>query len=426
MLPIQLLRKKDPALRAALARRPGEIDWAAFDALEAQRHQAQLACEGARARRRQVAEAVGVAKRQKDEEQAERLIAQGAQVAAELVELEAAMARLDETQARWVERLPNAPLPSIPDGQDEAHNRVLLVEGDPGIPAHALDHVQAAAAFGGVDAQRGADLSGSRFSVMEGAVARLHRALIQMMLDLHIDAGYREVYVPYLVRDTALFGTGQLPKFAEDLFRTEDGLYLIPTAEVPVTNLVANKILGMEDLPLAWCSHTPCFRREAGSAGRDVHGLIRQHQFEKVEMVRIEHPENSEQALNDKVLGGALAVMRALELPFRVVELCTGDLGFSSQHTYDIEVWLPSQRAYREISSCSSMGDFQARRMNTRLKDGKQTIFPHTLNGSGLAVGRSLVAVLENHLRADGALHIPERLRPHLGNRSVIEPEARR
>ena len=425
MLPIQLLRKKDPALRQALARRPGALSWEAFDALEARRHAAQVACESARARRRQVAEAVGQAKRAKDEDQAQKLMAEGAEIAGDLVFLDADLAKLDAEQEALVARFPNAPLPGIPDGNDETHNRVVMVEGDVRLVDNAPDHVQAATAFGGIDAQRGADLSGSRFTVMEGPVARLHRALIQMMLDMHSEAGYREVYVPYLVRDTALFGTGQLPKFAEDLFRTEDGLYLIPTAEVPVTNLVANRILELRELPLAWCAHTPCFRREAGSAGRDVHGLIRQHQFEKVEMVRIEHPDNSEQALNDKVLGGALAVMRALELPFRVVELCTGDLGFSSQHTFDVEVWLPSQKAYREISSCSNMGDFQARRMNTRLRDGKNTIVPHTLNGSGLAVGRSLVALLENHLRPDGALHIPERLRPYLGGRAMIEPETR-
>ena len=255
-----------------------------------------------------------------------------------------------------------------------------------------------------------------------GPVARLHRALIQLMLDTHTQTGYQEAYVPYLVKGAALFGTGQLPKFEEDLFKTGDDLYLIPTAEVPLTNLVADRTLELSDLPLAWCAHTPCFRREAGSAGRDVKGLIRQHQFEKVELVRVEHPDRSEQALIEDVVANAQVVLHHLELPYRLVELCTGDMGFASQHTFDLEVWLPSQNTYREISSCSNMGDFQARRMGTRLRDGARILTPHTLNGSGLAVGRSLVALLENHIQPDGRLYVPERLRPYVGGAPYLSP----
>ncbi len=420
---IQRLRKKDPELRAALARRTGTIDWAAFDAQEALRAAAQLACEETQAKRRQVAEQVGRLKRapSPDETALASLLQEGEHLAAQLPGLQAQSKALDDEQAQWVHRLPNAPLAEVPDGANEHGNRLVRQVGVPTRQA-SPDHGAIAQTFAGFHPERAAQLSGSRFAVLEGDMAKLHRALIQLMMDTHDQAGYREVYVPYLVRAQTLFGTGQLPKFEDDLFKTQDDLYLIPTAEVPVTNLVANQVLEAHELPLAWCAHTPCFRREAGSAGRDVHGLIRQHQFEKVEMVRVEHPDRSETALVEHVLAGAEAVLQALELPYRVVELCTGDLGFASQHTFDLEVWMPSQGTYREISSCSNMGDFQARRMNVRLKDGKERLFPHTLNGSGLAVGRSLAAVLENHLEADGRLRLPEQLRPYLGNRSHLSP----
>ena len=419
---IQRLRKKDPDLRAALARRGGAIDWDAFDAQEERRKQAQQECENAQAQRRQVAEQIGQLKRSGagDEAALAALRAEGERVAALLPDLTARAKALNDEQEQWVYQLPNAPLPAVPDGKDEKDNRLVRQVGQP-LPAAAPDHAQTAQAFSGFEPELASNLSGSRFAVLQGDIAKLHRALIQMMLDMHDEAGYREVYVPYLVRAQTLFGTGQLPKFEDDLFKTQDDLYLIPTAEVPVTNLVAGRVLETHELPLAWCAHTPCFRREAGSAGRDVHGLIRQHQFEKVELVRIEHPNASEQALVEHVLAGAERILQALELPYRVMELCAGDMGFASQHTFDLEVWMPGQGAYREISSCSNMGDFQARRMDVRLKDGKERIFPHTLNGSGLAVGRSLAAVLENHLEPDGRLRLPERLRPYLNRRTHLE-----
>lgn len=424
MHPIQLLRKKDPALRALLDRRPAKIDWQQFDELESERHAAQIACEQVRFHRRQVADQVAIAKRAGDDIAARALIEQGTALAKDLEELNANMEQFDRQQHEFVSTLPNAPHKNVPQGEKESDNRIIRAWGEPAFKHNALDHVQVAAAFGGIDAESAANLSGSRFAVMMGPVARIHRALIQLMLDTHTQTGYQEVYVPYLVKGRALFGTGQLPKFEEDLFKTVDDLYLIPTAEVPLTNLVADRTLEMADLPLAWCAHTPCFRREAGSAGRDVKGLIRQHQFEKVELVRIEHPDRSEQALIEDVVANAQVVLHHLELPYRLVELCTGDLGFASQHTFDLEVWLPSQNTYREISSCSNMGGFQARRMGTRLRDGASIITPHTLNGSGLAVGRALVALLENHIQTDGRLYIPERLRHYLGGAPYINPVA--
>ena len=421
MLPIQQLRKKDVALREALAKRSAAIDWASFDELEEKRQKAQLALENGRAKRKDIAEKVAQLKR--TGEDASALIQEGAALNHNLLELEQALAPLQDQQEQWVLQIPNVPHGAVPQGAGEDDNREVEIVGAIPTQAHlGQDHIAIAQPFGGLDAKAGAMLSGSRFTVMGGQMAKLHRALIQMMLELHEEAGYQEMNVPYLVRAQSLKGTGQLPKFGEDLFKTQDDLYLIPTAEVPLTNLVADQMLRLDQLPFAWCAHTPCFRREAGAAGKDVHGLIRQHQFEKVELVRVEHPNHSEEALLNDVLGSAKRVLDALELPYRVMELCTGDLGFSAHHTFDLEVWMPSQNKYREISSCSNMGDFQARRMNTRLKDGKQTLVPHTLNGSGLAVGRSLVAVLENHIQADGNLYIPERLRPFMKGQSHLTP----
>lgn len=421
MHPIQLLRKKDPTLRADLARRPKHIAWEEFDQLEEKRQMAQVKLENARARRRQIAEQVGQLKRQGQD--AIALMAEGAELNETLDDLEMALAPLEDAQHQWVLGIPNSPHEQVPLGDGEDQNQEVQVVGSIPRAAHlGQDHIAIAQAFGGLDGEAAAQLSGSRFTLMKGDMAKLHRALIQMMLDLHEEAGFEEINVPYLVRGQTLQGTGQLPKFSEDLFKTQDDLYLIPTAEVPLTNLIANRVLTLDELPLAWCAHTPCFRREAGAAGRDVHGLIRQHQFEKVELVRVEHPNRSEEALVKDILGNAKRVMDALEVPYRVMELCTGDLGFSAHHTFDIEVWLPSQQKYREISSCSNMGDFQARRMNAKLKDGKQTLVPHTLNGSGLAVGRSLVAVLENHIQADGKLYLPGRLRPYLKGKPYLEP----
>lgn len=424
MLPIQLLRKKDPTLRAALARRPAPINWEEFDGNEIQRKHTQTCLENTQSEHNRVAHAMAIAKRNGDLQQCAQLHHHGAQLNGAIKELTAQVQKYNEIQQQFVLQLPNIPHPDVPNGNSEEGNTIVRTVGTPSQAHHlGATHTDIAQNFGGLDAVLGAQLAHSRFTVMGGEMARLHRALIQMMLDMHADHGYTEMNVPYLVNRQTLQGTGQLPKFEDDMFQTTDGLFLIPTAEVPLTNLVANQILRLDDLPLAWCAHTPCFRKEAGSAGRDVHGLIRQHQFEKVELVRVEHPNAAEEALRTNVLGAACAVMDALELPYQIVELCAGDLGFAAHHTFDIEVWLPSQNTYREISSCSNMGDFQARRMNTRLKDGQQTIVPHTLNGSGLAVGRALVAVLENHIQADNRLYIPNRLRPYWGNRAYIQPQ---
>lgn len=422
MLPIQLLRKQDPNVRAALQRKT-KIDWREFDATEVQRKNAQIALENAQAQHNKVVKQTAQAKRGGNLPLCEDLHQQGVTLHLDIKKLTERTQQLTEQQHNFVLQLPNVPHPDTPNGENEHDNVVVRTVGSiPTAPHLGATHSEIAQNFGGLNPLLGAQLAHSRFTVMGGDIARLHRALIQLMLDMHTQRGYCEMNVPYLVNRQTLQGTGQLPKFEDDVFQTTDGLFLIPTAEVPLTNLVANQILRPEDVPLAWCAHTPCFRKEAGSAGRDVHGLIRQHQFEKVELVRIEHPQQAHEAHAD-ILNAACAVMDALELPYRVVELCAGDLGFAAHRTFDIEVWLPSQNTYREISSCSDMGDFQARRMNTRIKDGKTTIVPHTLNGSGLAVGRALVAVLENHIQADNTLYIPPRLQPFFGNQSYIAPK---
>lgn len=422
MLPIQLLRKQDPDVRAALQRKT-KIDWNDFDATEVQRKNAQMELENAQAQHNKVVKQMAQAKREGNLPLCEDLHQQGVALHLDIKKLTERTQQLTEHQHNFVLQLPNIPHPDVPNGATEKENVVVRTVGAvPTAPHLGATHSEIAQNFGGLDPLLGAQLAHSRFTVMNGDIARLHRALIQLMLDMHTQRGYCEMNVPYLVNRQTLQGTGQLPKFEDDVFQTTDGLFLIPTAEVPLTNLVANQILRLDDLPMAWCAHTPCFRKEAGSAGRDVHGLIRQHQFEKVELVRVEHPNAAQEAHAD-ILNAACDVMDALELPYRVVELCAGDLGFAAHRTFDIEVWLPSQSTYREISSCSDMGDFQARRMNTRIKDGKTTIVPHTLNGSGLAVGRALVAVLENHIQADNTLYIPQRLRPFFGNQSHIAPK---
>jgi seryl-tRNA synthetase len=310
-------------------------------------------------------------------------------------------------------------------GEDASQNVELRRWGTPPVFDFTVkDHVDLGAALGGMDFDAAAKLTGSRFTVLKGPLARLHRALIQFMLDTHTgEHGYQECYVPYLVNADSLRGTGQLPKFEEDLFATrgDDGYYLIPTAEVPVTNLVRDVILDADQLPLRWTAHTPCFRSEAGSYGKDTRGLIRQHQFEKVELVQIVHPGASDQAL-EALTGHAETILQRLELPYRVVSLCTGDLGFSATKTYDLEVWLPGQQAYREISSCSNFGDFQARRMQARYRraDSGKPELVHTVNGSGLAVGRTLVAVMENYQQADGSLRVPAVLQAYMGGQSLI------
>ncbi len=343
-------------------------------------------------------------------------------------ELEAAKDELEKIQQQLSDLLlgiPNIPHGSVPQGGDESHNVEVRRWGEPRVfEFEVKDHVDLGAALAGMDFDAAAKLAGSRFAVLRGPLARLHRALIQFMLDTHTgEHGYQECYVPYLVNADSLRGTGQLPKFEEDLFATrgEDCYYLIPTAEVPVTNLVRDAILDAAELPLRLTAHTPCFRSEAGSYGKDTRGLIRQHQFEKVEMVQIVRPEESYQAL-EELTGHAETILQRLELPYRVVSLCTGDLGFSSAKTYDLEVWLPGQQAYREISSCSNFVDFQARRMQARFRspDGGKPELVHTINGSGLAVGRTLVAVMENYQQADGSIGVPPILRPYMGGQTSI------
>ena len=319
--------------------------------------------------------------------------------------------------------MPNIAQDDVPEGANEDDNKEILRWGEPrAFDFEPKDHVDLGAELGGMDFETAAKISQARFVTLKGPLAKLQRALTQFMLDMHSEEhGYTETYVPYLVNADSLRGTGQLPKFSEDLFATNDDLYLIPTAEVPVTNIVRDVITADNDMPVKFVAHTPCFRSEAGSHGRDVRGLIRQHQFEKVELVQIVRPQDSAEA-HEALTGHAEAILQALELPYRKVVLCTGDLGFSSSKTYDLEVWLPSQETYREISSCSNFGDFQARRLQARWRNpetGKPELV-HTLNGSGLAVGRTLLAVMENHQQADGSIVIPEKLRPYMGGKAVI------
>lgn len=422
MLDPKLLREDPEGVAQRLTRRGFEFDLDRYLSLEAARKRLQVDTERLQNERNTRSKEIGKLRREGEDI---------APLRAELAELgerlNAAKAELDEvTQAldALLAGVPNLPDESVPAGADESANVELDRWGEP--PAFNFeprDHV----ALGGaaLDLAAASRITGSRFSVLHGPLARLQRALREFMLDLHtLEHGYREVYVPYMVNRTSLFGTGQLPKFEQDLFRVdgEAGYYLIPTAEVPVTNLAAGEILRESQLPLKWVCHTPCFRSEAGSYGKDTRGIIRQHQFEKVELVQIVHPEQSWQAL-EALTGHAEAVLRRLELPYRRVALCGGDLGFASAKTIDLEVWLPGQNRYREISSCSNFLDFQARRMQARYRpaNGKPALV-HTLNGSGLAIGRTLVAVMENHQDADGSIRIPEALRPYLGGMEAIEP----
>ncbi len=409
--------RQDPlkVQKAILDTRGVLIDFTYFLEMETVRKTSQAKLEKLQALRNQNAALAGSCKRNKDEEGFKETLRVGTIIANEITLLDSDVTIALKAQEDFALKLPNLPDPRTPIGKTEADNVVVKTVGQVLVKEQALDHQ---AIIEGLQrlpmGAKGALLAGARFAVLEGQVARLHRALAQFMLDKHIIAGYTEVYVPYLVNAETMKGTGQLPKFEEDLYKTTDGAYLIPTAEVPVTNLIANQVLDGNDLPLLYTAHTPCFRKEAGAAGRDVGGLIRQHQFDKVEMVRIEKPEDADKALEDLV-AEAERVLVALELPYRVVELCTGDMGFGAKRTYDLEVWLPSQKTYREISSCSWCGDFQGRRMNARFKDGKnKPQFVHTLNGSGLAVGRALVAVLENHVCDDGTVNIPVALRPYV------------
>lgn len=417
MLDIQLLRTQPEEVAAALLRRGVTFDAAAFSALEARRKAVQTQTQELQAQRNSLSKKIGQLKGKGEDASAEMAAVNAA--AAQLQANEAELAGILQEVEALVSRLPNLAHESVPDGKDEHSNIEVARWGEPRTFDFApKDHVDVGAALG-LDFELAAKLSGARFAVMRGEVARLHRALAQFMLDTHTrEHGYTEVYVPYLVNEASMYGTGQLPKFNEDLFSVAHGdgrLLMIPTAEVPVTNFMRGEMVDAAKLPLKFVTHTPCFRSEAGAYGRDTRGIIRQHQFDKVELVRIEHPDNSWAAL-EELTGHAETILRKLELPYRKMLLCAGDMGFSAAKTYDLEVWLPGQSAYREISSCSNCADFQARRMQARAKtaDNRKTLV-HTLNGSGLAVGRTLVAVLENHQQADGSVRIPEALRPWMG-----------
>ncbi|WP_027469359.1 serine--tRNA ligase [Deefgea rivuli] len=427
MLDIQLLRTDLAAVTARLAERKFVLDASAFQALENERKVLQTQMQDLQAKRNSSSKQIGAAKAKGEDVSA--IMAEVANLGDELKAAETAFAQLDERIKALLQHIPNLPSDDVPFGNDESGNVEVSRWGTPRNFDFAIkDHVDLGAPLG-LDFETGAKLSGSRFSVLRGPVAKLHRALAQFMLNTHSNEhGYEEMYTPYIVNDTALFGTGQLPKFAEDMFKVTRGggeegdvdQYLISTSEITLTNTVAGDLLKLEQLPIKLTAHSPCFRSEAGSYGRDVRGLIRQHQFDKVEMVQIVHPEQSTAAL-EELVGHAEKILQLLELPYRKVLLCTGDMGFSSQKTYDLEVWLPAQDTFREISSCSNMGAFQARRMQARFKNeaGKNELV-HTLNGSGLAVGRTLVAVLENYQNADGSITVPTVLRSYLGGAETL------
>ncbi len=449
MLDIQILRNDLAGVAARLATRGFVLDTTKFEQLEGERKVIQTRTQELQAKRNSASKQIGIAKSKGEDVSA--IMAEVANLGDELKQAEVQLGEVQIALQTMLEVLPNMPNESVPVGKSEADNvEVRKVGSVPKFDFAVKDHVSLGEGLGGLDFETAAKISGARFSLLKGGLARLHRALAQFMLDTHIDQhGYTETYVPYIVNSASMRGTGQLPKFEQDLFQVSfggtsnkaamvnvyadkflgDGLvandanikvdvenwYLIPTAEVPVTNMVRDEIVPLEKLPMKFVAHTPCFRSEAGSAGRDTRGMIRQHQFDKVELVQMVHPDESYVAL-EQLLGHAETILQKLGLHYRVVKLCTGDIGFSAAMTYDIEVWLPAQNTYREISSCSNFEAFQARRMQARFRNaqGKPELL-HTLNGSGLAVGRTLVAVLENYQQADGSVVIPEVLRPYMG-----------
>ncbi|MGO8756306.1 MAG: serine--tRNA ligase [Gallionellaceae bacterium] len=449
MLDIQALRNDLDGVAARLATRGFELDTVQFQELEAQRKTIQTRTQELQAKRNSLSKLIGQAKAKGED--VSTIMADVANLGDELKQLEAKLEQVQQELNAFLAVIPNTPHESVPHGKSEVDNLEVRKVGS--VPQRAFevkDHVSIGEALGGLDFETAAKISGARFSLLKGPLARLHRALSQFMLDTHTEQhGYTETYVPYLVNAESMRGTGQLPKFEVDLFRiikesekemvekamrgvavatssipmeyASPTLYLIPTAEVPVTNIARDEIVPLEKLPLKFVAHTPCFRSEAGSYGRDTRGMIRQHQFDKVELVQIVHPEQSYAGL-EELLGHAETILKKLELPYRVVKLCTGDMGFSAAMTYDIEVWLPAQNTYREISSCSNFESFQARRMQARFRNaqGKPELL-HTLNGSGLAVGRTLVAVLESYQQADGSVIVPEVLRPYMGGLQIIK-----
>ncbi len=422
MLDIKLLRQDPDAVTAALAKRGGSFSVDAILAEDAKRRGLVHEMEQLRAEQNTASQAIGAAKKAKED--ASEAIAAMKVIKDKIAALEEQVRVVDTTLIDLLLRLPNIPDESLPVGKDESHNREERSWGEvPTYDFEVKDHVALGESLGILDFECAAKLTGARFCLGKGAGARLERALINFMLDTHTEQhGYTEMLPPFMVNSDSMRGTGQLPKFAEDSFKiTDTDYWLIPTAEVPVTNIHRDEILKDSDLPRYYTAYTPCFRSEAGSHGKDTRGMIRQHQFNKVEMVKFVRPEDSDQEL-EKLTENAEAILQALKLPYRVMTLCTGDLGFSAAKTYDLEVWLPGQNSYREISSCSNFKDYQARRANIRFKRDKKPEFLHTINGSGLAVGRTLVAVLENYQQADGSVLIPEVLRPYMGGLEVITP----
>ena len=429
MLDIQIFRSDINAVADTLIkRRRHEFDVKAFQALETERKQLQTNTESLQAQRNALSKEIGVYKKNKDEEGAKKLMLQVGQFAEQLKQYEERLAEVQSELRAILSSIPNVPHESVPNGIDEQDNVEVRRVGEPRQFNFAVrDHVDIGENLGQVDFDRAAKITGSRFVLLTSRIAKLHRALAQYMLNTHTEKhGYTEVYAPYMVNANALFGTGQLPKFEADLFSVPVGdagkYYLIPTAEVPVTNIFGDEIVKLENLPLKFVCHTPCFRSEAGSYGRDTRGMIRQHQFDKVELVQLVHPEQSYERL-EELTGHAESILQGLDLPYRVVTLCSGDMGFSAAKTYDLEVWLPGQNAFREISSCSNFEAFQARRMQTRYRtESGKPDYVHTLNGSGLAVGRALIAVLENYQQKDGSVTVPKVLVPLMGGIESIEP----
>ena len=424
MLDPQLLRTDIEAVARRLAARPFALNVAAFAALEEERKTVQSRTQELQAARNASAKRIGQAKSKGEDVTA--LMAEAAQAGAELSGLEIKLQQIQDQVRDFLLDVPNLPHVSVPEGKGANDNVEVRRVGTPKLLGFApKDHADLGAGLGLLDFETATKIAGSRFAVMKGALARMHRAIAQFMLDVHTtEHGYTEVYVPYLVNAESMRGTGQLPKFEEDLFAVPRGdggkFYLIPTAEVPVTNMVRDEIVPLEKMPLKFVCHSPCFRSEAGSYGKDTRGMIRQHQFDKVELVQIIQPERSYEAL-ELLTGHAESILKRLELPYRLMTLCTGDMGFSSAKTYDIEVWLPAQNTYREISSCSNFESFQARRMQARFRNEKgRPEIAHTLNGSGLAVGRTLVAIMENYQQADGSIAVPTVLKPYMGGMDCI------
>ncbi len=426
MLDPQLLRGDIEAVARRLAMRPYVLDTASFTALEEERKAVQSRTQELQSLRNSFAKRIGQAKAKGED--AGALMAEATQANVDLSGLEMKLQEIQEKLRVFLLDVPNLPHVSVPEGRGADDNVEVRRVGEPrSFNFTAKDHTDLGAALGQLDFETATKIAGPRFVVMKGALARLHRAIAQFMLDVHTaEHGYTEIYAPYLVNAESMRGTGQLPKFEDDLFAIPRGdagkLYLIPTAEVPVTNMVRDEIVPLDKLPLKFVCHTPCFRSEAGSYGKDTRGMIRQHQFDKVELVQIVHPEKSYEG-HEELTRHAEAILQRLELPYRVMALCTGDMGFSSAKTYDIEVWLPGQSAYREISSCSNFEAFQARRMQARFRNEKgRPELAHTLNGSGLAVGRTLIAVMENYQQEDGSIAVPAQLKPYMGGVEVLRP----